>query len=595
MFQHKPELYYTDDQFTRLERIWGVITTYRKNVTMSTKVELKAAAIWNHIAINPFIRAKITKHINHIINNIIHSDLDLTKPEKLSEIVELLRSTEIEPNDVILLNNNEVIIPNQYIFAPKLHTTYEVEQINDDFSTIHKFELMLFGGFAKHPYTTDMSFSTYLLKNILYKLNASSITQLKFNNDVLAKIAILVALEFGYDDIATKLAFKFQIVKYKDVEYNTSFIPKFYDVDKIRPSSVIGGVIDNDDLKFTHKLIIDQRNGLQYYNDMDPKTLPFVPKANLRIFKIFPFKAGHYINPETGNVMFLNKKPLNPNHLLNRLISYVPCNEKIIQQWAADFAEIFTLPELISFTVNSSDIKTQAFGLLALRIKYGIYIKIDTPNLIITLRNAHDILSWLHLQCYDTASNVTHGDDMVLLPHSQKSPTFSKPYYEELIRDIAASAITKLNATLICSSYTIPELYLYDVHKNLNSDAEKYVFLTLLCQKYPRLLYMSVRDDKLNPIFGSENINVLEKYEPNLQTSKIYNENTIQKDLENYKTDILRPFDLGTVTCPIYKCLDQYEFTNPKLNELVMTGDTTLNEEELISFITLMVSIVYKE
>lgn len=595
MFQHKPELYYTDDQFTRLERIWDVITTYRKNVTMSTKVELKAAAIWNHIAINPFIRAKITKHINHIINNIIHSDLDLTKPEKLSEIVELLRSTEIEPNDVILLNNNEVIIPNQYIFAPKLHTTYEVEQINDDFSTIHKFELMLFGGFAKHPYTTDMSFSTYLLKNILHKLNASSITQLKFNNDVLAKIAILVALEFGYDDIATKLAFKFQIVKYKDVEYNTSFIPKFYDVDKIRPSSVIGGVIDNDDLKFTHKLINDQRNGLQYYNDMDPKTLPFVPKSNLRIFKIFPFKAGHYINPETGNVMFLNKKPLNPNHLLNRLISYVPCNEKIIQQWAADFAEIFTLSELISFTVNSSDIKTQAFGLLALRIKYGIYIKIDTPNLIITLRNAHDILSWLHLQCYDTASNVTHGDDMVLLPHSQKSPTFSKPYYEELIRDIAASAITKLNATLICSSYTIPEVYLYDVHKNLNSDAEKYVFLTLLCQKYPRLLYMSVRDDKLNPIFGSENINVLEKYEPNLQTSKIYNEDTTQKDLENYKIDILRPFDLGTVTCPIYKCLDQYEFTNSKLNELVMTGDTTLNEEELISFITLMVSIVYKE
>lgn len=120
----------------------------------------------------------------------------------------------------------------------------------------------------------------------------------------------------------------------------------------------------------------------------------------------------------------------------------------------------------------------------------------------------------------------------------------------------------------------------------LTNDAEKYVFFTLVLQEYRIETFYAARK-KLKPQFGKSIID-LSKYE---QNNRRYTDTLITDRLDTLSEPLLLPSDVnaGVNVCTPYSCSEMYEFVDPQLNELVKTGDTALNSEQLSNLIALMV------
>jgi hypothetical protein len=147
-----------------------------------------------------------------------------------------------------------------------------------------------------------------------------------------------------------------------------------------------------------------------------------------------------------------------------------------------------------------------------------------------------------------------------------------------------------MNACIISSMYTIPELYLMPIYKLLVSDAEKYVFLSIISQKYPNHMYVSNRDKLLTPVFGKERIDVLAKFESNTPFTPEIIDVCTTTDANNCRLNYVKPIDSNIIS-EISEPKDNYEFISPQLSELVLTGDTAINDKQLSSVITLIITI----
>lgn len=210
---------------------------------------------------------------------------------------------------------------------------------------------------------------------------------------------------------------------------------------------------------------------------------------------------------------------------------------------------------------------------MVLRRMTGNYVKLGPYN--VSLPTENDILAWTRVSCKKHA---------VVMPIHYHSPTGDKNV--ALVQDIAASCITEMGAVILCSAYRIPEIDMHHVHDRLITDAERFVFYTIVAQDYPTPTIREARK-RLQPKFGNRVIS-LDDYAKN---ARLYTDSTIDDRLASYTEPIVRPSEMNEElnVCPPYSCPELYRFANEQLRELASTGDTELTREQLAAFVTLCV------
>lgn len=522
------------------------------NKKPTTLFEKKAAAIYGHPSINPIYKTKILKNLDTILT-LFNNETDLYDKKIKEKIRECIKNTTLDINDTIELIPKTPILTIQPLEIQS--DTVYLETYPITYTNLKEFEYICFGNKLSYRYMDENSFPSYLYLNLLHSLNATDPQQLIGNNKWQAKLAILLK-ETNLNNYVATAVFYHNTITYNDITYDVSYVPK-YDVSNLKPQNIMIG-------KYRHLKLID------YYYDLDVENTRRIKMENIGIFLTFPFKNGYYIQPN-GDLIYLNLYT-NKKQSIDLNIDTI-CYMHDIEFFIDLLSRYIHLDDAINYALYAKNLTHQAIALLIIRRLVGNVLVLGSYE--IHLASELTILSWTQLAC---------GNMKLILPN--KYLITDTPIYVSLINDIAASCFTKKGASILCSSYFIPEVNIHAVYKLLKTDAEKYVFFTLLLQTYIVAPYYYIRNT-LKPQFGRQIIN-LAKYP---KINREYNDSTIVNRLDSYSEPLLKPTDVNADVhiCPPYKCIDLYEFSNEQLKELVTTGDTILNNNQLASFLSLIV------
>ncbi|ATY70189.1 GrBNV gp76-like protein [Tomelloso virus] len=544
MFTLRTELP-TNEELARQSEMIDVVL-YGRNPT--TFIQKKTAAIYGQKGVNVITQAKVFQSLDHILT-FINSDDDLTVNKNQERIRNYLKSVNIELGTPLVLPKKLPILAQQ---PPEV----DMGRLNAVFDTtiappvnIGQFEELCFQNRIRFRYLRNSSFASYMYQNLLYYLNASSADELIGNDTWQAHLALLID-RIDYSDYLTMEAFYVDSITYRGVEYDCSFVPS-YDVRSLDPQDPVNP-------KLNDQAMID------YYYSLNERSKIVIPTNMMGIFLVFPFKNGHYIRP-SGEIVHLTLNNYNTLKSSRIAISNL-CDMYNIESAIETEARLIPLDDAIYYAVYSKDLREQAIALLIIRRIVGNTLIIGEER--IELPSELNILSWTKHSCSDRA---------LVMPKLIEDR--GHVFYLEMIQDIAASCTSKLNATLICSNYFIPELHISQVHSLLKNDAEKYILFTLILQEYRIDGYRRARKN-LKPTFGASLIS-LDKYAmTNIRKNSKY--------AKNSSGDFISAGDLNV--CSPYSCMNLYEFTDTSLNTLAKTGDVDLDNSQLASFITLMIS-----
>lgn len=529
-----------------------------------TTLEKMAAAIYGNRYIDVLFQAKIAKYIDDIMGYVdarTHADCQNALKRKsvrqrVRQYVEMLR---LDIGDPIYLNRNIPILSVQPE-KPEVHR-FMLETTTSNISTIAEFEFMTFNNIRKYRYLGGTTFAGYIFQNILYSLNAQNVEALVDNESWQARLALLLH-NTDLNDRVARTVFYENVVRYKGIDYDCSFVPK-YDVNSLMPQQPPDSIA-------THLEMI------RYRNSIDIVRTKQIPPNYMAIFRVFPFMHGHYIKPN-GRVVFLNVSAQCRKSV--RLTINDLCHSQDLEYTVESAARNLTLDDVIYFAIYAETIKEQALALLVLRCMIGSYVTIQKHS--IRLPQALTILSWTKLSCNSL-------DTIILPPPYRNIPQQKIQMYTSLIKDIAKSCYSKMNAVIICGSYNLPEYILKPCYDNLQNDAEKYIFFTLLLQDYNYASYSNARN-RLRPVFGQETCD-LSQYEMSTNT---YNDSTLADRLNALTEPLVKPANMNDVTitaCPPYKCVDMYEFVDPQLQTLVKTESCQLTAHQFANYIALVLN-----
>lgn len=549
MFSTRKE-FASNDEIIRQQAITDVIIYGNNPTTLSTK---KAAAIFGHKSINVVGRTKIRQTLDYILT-FISSDDDLLIDKNKERIRNYLKSVNINKGTSIILTRKPPI----FTLAPELIPPYNIELDTMIISpgNIGDFEYLCFNNNIRFRYLKTTGFAAYMFQNLLHSLNAASSDELIGNELWQAQLAILLERTEFNNYIAMQAFYDDQVL-YRGVVYDTSFVPK-YAVKNLDPQDTINPKINGNEM-------------ITYYYSLNERKEKKIPTEMMGIFLTFPFKNGHYIRP-TGEIVHLQLKSYNTLRSSRISITNM-CNLDDIESAIESVARSIPLNDAIYHAVYSKNLNEQSIALLIIRRLVGNTLTIGDER--INIPTEINVLSWSKKAC--TATSLA-------LPI--KIEDKSSQFYLELIQDIAESCGDKLTATLLCHQYMIPEMNITDVYSKLKTDAERYILFTLILQEYRHESFYSARK-KLNPKFGKSVID-LSKYPPN---NRMYNDTLMPDRLDAISTPLLVPSDSnsGVTVCNPYNCMELYEFVDPQLNELVRTGDVSLDAEQLSNLITLIV------
>lgn len=540
-----------------------------------TLLERLAAAVVGNRYIDVIAQAKILKNLDLLLDeaqNAVPQVLDamsraqcidiLQNPKIVDVIRNKLNTIKLEIGDPIHLPKRPPIMSMQ----PKRFTPHKFEMtlMPSTLANISEFESLVFNNRCRYRYLDSTTFATYLMQNLLYSLNAETVEQLELNRVWQAQLAVLLH-QTNYNEYVAQTAFYEDSVRFRGIVYDTSFVPK-YDVKALVPQGRIRVPFDFNSL-------------IDYYNKLDVKINSQIDLKYLRIFFTFPFKDGHYIQP-SGKIVLLDLKGYQCRQSTRLIINRL-CNSNDLEYAVASAAQNLSIDDVIQYTVMTTDIQQQALGLLVLRCMIGGYLTIDRYT--IRLPSALNILSWTKFTCSE--NQKAH---QIVLPHHYPVNASKLDRLLSLIRDIANSCCSAQNCVLLCSSYSIPEYCLTACYKSLQNDAEKYVFFTLLLQVYKHATYVMARN-YLKPQFGCETSINVNKQHP-ITSPRLYVDATLGERIEALTEPLIRPTDFNanlSTTCPPYKCIDLYEFTNEQLRELVSLGRTQLTPQQKANLIAL--------
>lgn len=543
----------SNDELVRQKTVSNVIVLGKSPTTL---LEKNAAAIIGHSTINPITQAKVYRVIDEIFE-IITSKADLSNEIIKDKIREMIRPVKLQIGDTIRLTRKKPVLTLQPEKIPDYNGILETEISSN--ANLAEFEYLCFKNHIKYRYMTNTNFATYMYQNLLYYLEVGANVDAcleNCNDQWQSRFATLLANTSFSKDVAME-AFYEDRVYYRNEYHDTSFVPK-YDVRAIVPQEPINYDVNDADL-------------IRYYNEMNERTTHYVPVDKMAIFLTFPFKNGHYIQPN-GKVVYLNLEKYRCRRS-SRIVIQDLCNTFAVESAVDNAARIVSFDNAVYHAVNANDLREQAMALLILRRMVGDTITVENHQ--IHIPSELNILSWMHFSCSKTN---------VVLPPVYESTSMESS--KMLVRDIANSCYSALGASIICSGYGIPEVDMGAVYQTLHTDAEKYVFFTMVLQEYPLAIYANARK-RLSPKFGHNTID-LSAHKP---FTRMYSNTTIAQRLDMLSEPLLRPSDVNNeiTLCNPYKCTEMYEFVHPQLNELVRTGDVDLNRVQLANFIALVI------
>lgn len=557
----------TNEEYDRQKIVERIILF--DNKTPTTLLEKKAAAINGHKSINPVMQTKIFKNLQYIRNIFDNDESKLINDPKVKiQINDYLKTISLEYKDVLSLPKKIPIFAQPPTSIPKYSQQLEIVQCNQ--VHIPDFEELCFKNKTKFRYLPNTNFAVYVYQNLLHYLNLNCPTELADKEDDpelcwRSKLAMLIR-DVNFNESLTKAMFRDDTITFNNQLFDTSYVPK-YDVDSLIPQKPISYIDDDDDT------IVD-RDYIKYHESLDVMREKFVPTEYINIFLVFPFKNGCYIDP-SGQIIYLNL-PLSPPPKKSARLLIENCNMYDIENFIDQNVRLISLDDAIYNAVYAKNIQHQSVALLILRRLVGDVLTLN--SLKINIQNELVILSWIRTTCVDKYT--------IILPPIYKTSSSSSSLYVSLIKDIAQSAHDKLSAVMLCSRYTLPEVDISNVYQMLTSDAEKYVFFTLLLQEYNIYIYKIARDE-LSPNFGRRtNGDLLANYEPSY---RLYQDTTITDRLDTLTQPLVLPTDVNEAVniCSPYKCGDLYKFTNPQLHALVVDGDVSLDDKQMSAFISL--------
>lgn len=544
----------TDEEIQRQRAIQNIVLFGNKPTTF---VEKKAAAIYGSPHINVVLYAKVRKSFD-VVMQFIAPDEEIescTNKQLRKQIREYLRTVPITIGDRIILNTKVPILALHSEYIQNNQFEFEVSQSRH--VNIAEFERFAFNSHTKYRYLTGTTFASYLYQNFMYSLNARTVDQLLNNNKWQARLAILLE-RTNFSEYVAKQVFYDDLVQHRGVVYDTKFVPK-YDVNSLQHQDVV-----ND--RTTDSNLID------YWKSVNIRTIPAIPRDKLSIFLTFPFKDGHVVGAD-GSITFIHAYHT-PKQSVRMMVGEL-CNVHDIE-FAIDTAtRTLALDDVVYFALNAKRLNDMAIALMIIRRMVGDVLIIQ-QSIKVAMPTEFNILSWTKFSC-----NMSH----IVLPQTYK--VRDTQLYVSLIQDIAVSCYNKIGATIICNAYSLPEIQMGAVYDALVTDAEKFIFYTLILQEYNYSTYFIARQ-RLQPEFGTSIVD----YEQYPKCMSKFNDTTLAERLDGMTEPLVKPSDINVLIekCPPYKCIELYEFVNEQLNELVTFGNTALDDDQLMRYITLLLS-----
>lgn len=604
------------DEVARQDLMWSVIRgapvlDSRFDANWST-VKKKTAAIYGHRQIDPVYQVKIRKSLGAVVQLLTENTADnddilnehSIRHAVKNKIIALINGTSVDVNDVLQLAVRTPILayspepPPTYDFKLPLRPTTGV--------SLFAFELMAFNNRVIYQYYEGVTFSAYFYHNAKYMLNLSDAERLETDERWQARLALLIK-RTDFADIVSMAAFYEDTVRYRGVGYDTSFVPN-YDVYSLTPASRIG--CDMAESKQPHctdsKCINHKKSShddtvndsvaveklLTYRAGLDVRRVDKVPPEYMSVFLTFPFKDGHYIRPD-GSILYLDVGL--PRRASVTLTIERICDMSTLEQDVADAARTLRLQDVLAYALHADRLESQGVALLILRQMIGNIIKVN--DIKIRLPYANEVLDWVARHC------AKEDSVLIIMPKGSKDDKNQNSVATAvaLIRDIAASAQSKLAAAFVCSSFHLMESDYRDAYDKLTTDAELYVFFTLVLQQYNVNAYRLHRD-RLKPKFGGgRDTNDAFQYSDPMSFlankyrtyTRPYTDSSVQNRLDAFTQPLVTPTDISATTKPICnpdQCMELYEFSDPQLNTLAATGTVDLTPSQIASYIALCIS-----
>lgn len=527
MFTYRKSNYINSDEIFRQRLLYNLILGINKQP--NSVLEKKMAVLLNHKSINPIIVEKL-KRIDDLNDN----------------LEEKLKTIKVSFDMKFKLHIPKIFKKQQ---SPEKLPFRSISNTNLQNNSLHKFETILFNNMGEEPYLDYYQFPSYLYLNTQYYLNKVPF----INNDWRPLLLKLIEL-FNFDMYFTRMLFYQDRLIYKGNVYDIKIIPKF-DINKLKPIYQI-------DLKPNHETIA-YRNSLQITNNLK------IDSNYKDIFKTFPFKDSHYIDND-GIAHYLDISYPKSKHTVFSI--YNICNTNELESALTNIIQYENIEDLIALAVHSNDLQLQGIALLALNLKQGPILNVF--NYKIRLPFMNDVLRWVKLSC---------NNKKIILPNINKELVCNVKLlrYVNFIKDIASNSTNRKEISFQCSSYIIPVHMYQSIINLLTTDLERYILLTFIIQQYPQYAYYRFYK-LLNPEFNVTKTNIdLNQYNEFVKhTPIILNSIQISDELVEKNDDY---YD-----CDIDNCFELYEPINNQLQELVKTGDTVLNYEQNLAFISLM-------
>lgn len=552
-----------NDEIRRQQVAVDIVTDSRRPITLFEK---KVAALIASPRIDPLRQLAVRKRLDRVLAT-FNDEQDLYERGVREKIRDILNETRPEIGDMIRLPVKAPIFTLPLEQAPRYDYTLEttLAPINNGHANLQEFEQLCFNGRTLYRFYENTSFAAYLYQNLLYSLNVTDVGQLVDNQQWQARLACLL-YETRLNNLVAISAFYDDRVRYRDAVYDTSYVPK-YDVKNLKPVNRIYYERDGN---------LDRRM-LDYYYNLDVSTERQVPSEFLGFFLTFPFKQGFYVQPN-GNVIYLNIEPVK-KRTVNRLMRRL-CTEFELESMIDYAARTLSYGDALAYAVHAPNHMQQGLALLVLRRMVGNYLHVDPY--VIPLPSEYDVLSWNRIVCRPLGVVLPIG---IAAADDDESRSLT-----EMIRDVARSCGNEHGASMICSSFRLPEARLYPLFRTLKTDAERYVFYTILMQEYRAPMFDAARDE-LRPEFGRDAIDAIGTYGA-LWPPRRYVDTTVDDRLDSYTELLLRPTDVTAFTesnCTPLKCPELYRFADPQLAELVATERVDLDEDQTAAFIALCV------
>ena len=512
--------------------------------------------------------------------------------------------------------------------AMSLCSNYSVPIKQMEYASLYEFEKLAFNNKVIINYTEYVKFSNYFFLNTMFSLNLKKKEDLKFLNSWQSKLCLFIQ-ETNFNDFITISCFYENFVVFNNVEHNVSFVPKF----KVRLLKKIPSYDDDDNEEqqyqqtiklissnyFLRKKNLNQQPStffcnekfcsnfnfdklLQIRNNINFNNTKFINSKYMLIFLLIPFYKNNLIL-ENGKIIYLNlQKKLTHKSSLKLIQLSIETDYKTINKKNQLLTDIVNFSKLVSFkdalkiAVHSTNVSEQCYALILLRQMIGDVLKIKNYNIRLPYFN--------ELYYYIVNYRNYKNKNILIFPQSIISANNDILLeYVTLIQNLSKSCMSKINATVLCSKFFLPECMYKEIFNLLNNNEEYYIFLTLILQEHNNLTFYKNFRDSLNVNFFQiykKNTLKLKKNSAkntyNFSYSDDYYDN-VKNALTKFNEKNLQPIDLAYTPINdinnlnlqfIKENFEYIEFYNKQFNDLIKFNSTVLNDNQLLIFISLI-------